>query len=166
MFFFLIDRSLVSTSVQDDAELPAIIRFGTDIETVTLPKSIPFCVPPGEMEKFLNNFIQIFFGLFDTPNREDLQQCYHDSCMFSLCITNLDNSFVPIRQFRYGSLINESRNLKKLVDDQRRSNLLRHGKATVMEFFQKKFPSTTHDGNSFHVDVISSVVCDKISGVF
>ena len=128
---------------------------------MTLPKSNPFCVPPGEIEKFLNSFIQIFFGLFDTPNREALQQCYHDRCMFSLCITNLESGFLPIRQYRYGSLIHESRNLNKIVDDQRRTNLLRHGKATVMEFFRKKFPATTHDGNSFRVDVISSTVCLK-----
>lgn len=127
----------------------------------TLPKSLPYCVPAGEIQTFLTKFIQVFFASFDAPGREELQQCYHDLCLFSLSITNIDNSFVPMRQFRYGPLIHESRNLKKLHDDNRRNSLLRRGKTTIMEFFRKKFPSTKHDGNSFHVDVISAAVCSK-----
>ena len=126
-----------------------------------MPKSLPYCVPAGEIQTFLTKFIHVFFGSFDTPGRDELHQCYHDLCMFSLCITNIDNSFVPMRQYRYGQLIHESRNLKKLVDDNRRSSLLRRGKAATMEFLRKKFPLTKHDGNSFHVDVISAAVCSN-----
>jgi nuclear RNA export factor len=107
------------------------------------------------MENFLTTFIEKFYRLFDTYGREELHACYHESCMFSLCITTLDNSILPIRQYKYGELISQSRNLQKVFDDNRRINLLRQGKMAVIEFFREKFPATEHDGNSFHVDVIS-----------
>lgn len=125
---------------------------------MALPKSLPHCVPAGEMQNFLTKFIGEYYRLFDTHGRGDLHACYHDLCMFSLCITTLDNSVVPTRQYKYGQLIFESRNLIKLVDDNRRRNLLRHGKPAVMDFLRVKFPETRHDGNSFHVDVISTTV--------
>jgi hypothetical protein len=143
------------SSIKDDIELPTIIRFATDIEPTTLPKSLPHCVPAGQMENFLTTFIEKFYRLFDTYGREELHACYHESCMFSLCITTLDNSILPIRQYKYGELISQSRNLQKVFDDNRRINLLRQGKMAVIEFFREKFPATEHDGNSFHVDVIS-----------
>lgn len=78
--------------------------------------------------------------------------------MFSLCVTTIESSMVPTRQYKYGALIHESRNLQKVYDDNRRMNLLRHGKTDVLDFLRVKFPVTKHDGNSFHVDVISTVV--------
>jgi hypothetical protein len=114
------------------------------------------------MQTFLAKFIQEFYRLFDTHGRGELYACYHDSCMLSLCITTIENSIVPIRQYRYGPLIYESRNLQKIVDDNRRCSLLRHGKTAVLDFLRVKFPLTKHDGNSFRVDVIStSVSCTK-----
>jgi hypothetical protein len=110
------------------------------------------------MQTFLTTFIGEFFRLFDTHGRGELHACYHDSCMFSLCITTMDNSVVSTRQYKYGQLIYESRNLQKIVDDNRRMSLLRHGKTAVMNFLRVKFPGTKHDGNSFHVDVISTTV--------
>jgi nuclear RNA export factor len=108
------------------------------------------------MQGFLAKFIEEFYRLFDTYGRGELHACYHDSCMFSLCITTIENSFVPIRQYKYGPLIYDSRNLQKIGDDNRRISLLRHGKTAVLDFLRIKFPLTKHDGNSFRVDVIST----------
>jgi hypothetical protein len=144
--------------IKDDIGLPAIIRFATDIEPIALPQSLPHCVPAGDMQTFLTTFIKTFYQLFDTPGRTELGACYHDSCMFSLCIATMDNSVVPTRQYKYGPLIYESRNLHKIVDDHRRVTLLRHGKTAVIDFLRIKFPETKHDGNSFHADVISTTV--------
>jgi hypothetical protein len=156
----LFNKYLFQTN-KDNTELPPTIRFATDLEITTLPKSLPHCVP-NEMQTFLAKFIQEFYRLFDTHGRGELYACYHDSCMLSLCITTIENSIVPIRQYRYGPLIYESRNLQKIVDDNRRCSLLRHGKTAVLDFLRVKFPLTKHDGNSFRVDVIStSVSCTK-----
>jgi hypothetical protein len=113
------------------------------------------------MQGFLGKFIEEFYRLFDTRGRGDLHACYHDSCMFSLCISSSENSLVSTRQYKYGPLIYDSRNLQKVVDDNKRSTLLRHGKSAVLDFLRIKFPLTKHDGNSFHVDVISSAVSYK-----
>ncbi|UJR28966.1 hypothetical protein I4U23_010183 [Adineta vaga] len=139
----------------DNVDLPPTIRFATDIETITLPASVPHCVPH-DMQGFLAKFIDEYYRLFDTRGREELQACYHDLCMFSLCISSVDGSIVPTRQFKFGTFISESRNLQKVFDDKRRMMLLRHGKSTILEFLRTKFPLTKHDGNSFHVDVIST----------
>jgi hypothetical protein len=110
------------------------------------------------MQDFLTNFIKLFFQRFDTNGREELHACYHDSCMFSLSISTSEGSVVQTRQYRYGPLLYDSRNLLKVVDNNKRMSLLRHGKTAVMEFLKVKFPATKHDGNSFHVDVISTAV--------
>jgi hypothetical protein len=113
------------------------------------------------MQGFLAKFIDEFYRLFDTHGRGDLHACYHDLCILSLCIATIENSGVPTRQYKYGALIYESRNLQKIVDDNRRISLLRHGKTAVVDFLRVKFPLTKHDGNSFHVDVISTSVSYK-----
>ena len=78
--------------------------------------------------------------------------------MFSVCIAPTEGSMVPARSYKYGPLIYDSRNLKKIYDDNKRSTLLRHGKTDVLDFLRIKFPLTKHDGKSFHVDVISTDV--------
>ncbi|CAF1618975.1 unnamed protein product [Adineta ricciae] len=139
----------------DNVDLPPMIRFATDIESISLPASVPHCVP-NDMQGFLAKFIDEYYRLFDTRGREELHACYHDVCMFSLCISTADSTIVPTRHFKFGNLVVESRNLQKVIDDKRRMMLLRQGKPTVLEFLRTKFPLTKHDGNSFHVDVLST----------
>ncbi|CAF1624319.1 unnamed protein product [Adineta ricciae] len=139
----------------DGVDLPAQIGFAIDIETVNLPKSVPHCVPQ-DMESFLAKFIDEYYRLFDTRGRGELYACYHDSCMFSLCVAPTEGSIVPTKSFKYGALIYDSRNFKKLFDDNKRAILLRHGKTDVLDFLRVKFPLTKHDGKSFHVDVLST----------
>lgn len=142
---------------QNDVDLPPKYGFGTDLIPTALPKSNPHCVPH-DLQSFLAKFIEEFYRLFDTRGRGELHTCYHDSCMLSLCISSTDNSVVSTRNYKYGQLIYESRNIQRVFDDNRRMNLLRHGKAAVLDFLRVKFPLTKHDGNSFRVDVISTAV--------
>lgn len=107
------------------------------------------------MQTFLARFIDEYFRLFDTRGRGELHACYHETCMFSMCVSTMDNSIVPVRQYKFGALIYDSRNLRR-IDENRRTNLLRHGKTAVLDFFRIKFPLTRHDGNSFHIDVLST----------
>ncbi|CAF3919959.1 unnamed protein product [Rotaria sp. Silwood2] len=139
----------------DDIDLTPAIRFATDIETIILPKSLPHHVPH-DMQAFLATFIGEFYPLFDTPGRSKLHACYDDLCILSLCITKLEDSHVPMRHYKYGTLLTESRNLQFVTDNNKRISLLRHGKTAVLDFLRLKFPQTKHDGNSFHVDVIST----------
>lgn len=139
----------------NDTDLPPKYGFGTDLITVTLPKSNPYCVPQ-DMQSFLAKFIEEYYRLFDTRGRGDLHACYHDLCLLSVCISTADNSFISTRNYKFGQLIYESRNLQKVIDDNRRMNLLRHGKTAVVDFLRVKFPLTKHDGNSFRVDVLST----------
>ena len=110
------------------------------------------------MQGFLETFIKEFFHLFDTRGRSELHACYHELCMFSMCVVSTEDSIVPTRQYKYGALLYDSRNLKKVKDDTKRISLLRHGKTAVLDFLRVKFPLTKHEGNSFHVDVMSTTV--------
>lgn len=112
------------------------------------------------MQGFLAKFIEEFYRLFDTRNRGELHACYHDSCMFSMCVSTNDGALVTTRQYKYGALIYESRNLKR-IDENKRLTLLRHGKPAVLEFLRNRFPSTKHDGTTFRVDVLSTAVSDR-----
>jgi len=110
------------------------------------------------MQTFLAKFIDEYYRLFDTRGRGELHACYHDLCMFSLCIVPTEGSIVSTKSYKYGPLIYDSRNLKRIFDDNKRASLLRHGKTDVLDFLRIKFPLTKHDGKSFHVDVISTAV--------
>lgn len=138
-------------------DLPAQIGFAIDNETIRLPPTNPHCVPQ-EMQDFLAKFIDEYYRLFDTRGRGELHACYNDPCMFSLCIAPTEGSMVPTKPYKYGPLIYDSRNLKRLYDDNKRASLLRHGKNNVLDFLRIKFPLTKHEGKSFHVDVISTAV--------
>ena len=146
MFFF-----------QDDTDLPAQIGFAIDNETTRLPSSNPHCVPQ-DMQDFLAKFIEEYYRLFDTRGRGELHACYHNSCMFSLCIAPTEGSMVPTKPYKYGPLIYDSRNFKRIFDDNKRASLLRHGKTDVLDFLRIKFPFTKHEGKSFRVDVMSTSV--------
>ncbi|CAF2403236.1 unnamed protein product [Rotaria sp. Silwood2] len=151
----IIQQKLPQLKRVDDIDLPTKIGFGVDNEIIHLPKSAPHCVPQ-DMQSFLAKFIDEYYRLFDTRGRSELHACYQDSCMFSLCIAPTESSMVPTKSYKYGPLIYESRNLKKIFDDNKRTTLLRHGKTDVLDFLRIKFPLTKHDGKSFHVDVFST----------
>ncbi len=110
------------------------------------------------MQDFLEKFIKEYYRLFDTRGRGELHACYHDRCMFSLCIAPTEGSMVPTKSYKYGPLIYDSRNFKKIYDDNKRASLLRHGKTDVLDFLRIKYPVTKHEGASFRVDVISTAV--------
>ena len=111
------------------------------------------------MQDFLAKFIDEYYRLFDTSGRGELHACYHELCMLSVCIAPTEGSIVQTKSYKYGALIYDSRNFKKIFDDNKRASLLRHGKTAVLDFLRVKFPLTKHDGKSFHVDVISTAVC-------
>ena len=142
---------------KDNYELPTKIGFGVDNEAIHLPQSSPHCVPQ-EMQAFLAKFIDEYYRLFDTRGRGELHACYHDVCLFSLCIIPTENSIVPTKSYKYGPLIYDSRNFKRIFDDNKRTSLLRRGKTNVLDFLRIKFPLTKHEGKSFHVDVFSTTV--------
>ncbi|CAF2033580.1 unnamed protein product [Rotaria magnacalcarata] len=154
-FISTIQQKLPQLKRVDDIELPTKIGFGVDNEAIHLPPTVPHYVPQ-EMQAFLAKFIDEYYRLFDTRGRGELHACYHDTCMFSLCIAPTEGSIVPTKSYKYGALIYDSRNLKKIFDDNKRTTLLRHGKTDVLDFLRIKFPLTKHDGKSFHVDVFST----------
>lgn len=150
-------RSICFVRLKDGRDLPVQIGFGVDKQTVDLPKSNPHSVP-AELQDFLGKFIDEYYRLFDTNGRQDLQACYHDSCLLSICVSPTEGSIVPTRSYRFGALIYDSRNYKKLADENKLFSLLRSGKSNVLDFLRVKFPATKHEGSSFHVDVISTSV--------
>ncbi|CAF1458482.1 unnamed protein product, partial [Didymodactylos carnosus] len=171
LYFSAVRQILPQLKYLDDNELSAIIHFATDINIIQLPESKPYYVPDHLKTSFdgILSLIQEYYRLFDTRSREDLHSCYHEKCIFSLCISRPSyDCGIQTCQYTYGQQICDSRNLKCNDDISIRSiksskyarhmELLKFGKQAVLDYLRIKFPATKHDLSSFHVDIISSSV--------
>lgn len=65
--------------------------------------------------------------------------------------------FERLLPFRLSYYLQDSRNLKKQTDKQKRFKLLHQGKLDIVSFLSK-FPKTTHDPNSYLIDMPVAVV--------
>lgn len=69
-------------------ELPAQIGFDVDNEETTKlppPKELYLVDPAGSL--IVRQFLQQYFAVFDSDNRQPLLDAYHENAMFSLTCT-------------------------------------------------------------------------------
>jgi len=133
--------------ILDGKELPAIIGFDDDDESTSssnIPPSIPKLDKNKDATAIVLTFLQEFFKLYDSDNRQPLLDAYHEEAMFSLSAHgrhDLLSAYIP-----------ESRNLYKVDYEKKRHDLLRKGRLGVVAFLSK-LPKTEHDMNTFTLDV-------------
>ena len=78
-----------TSSLQDGAELGPTIGFDvSDDATVSLPqwKSAFLCNSAGS--ELVQKFLEQYFMLYDSDNRQQLLEAYHENAMFSITATN------------------------------------------------------------------------------
>uniref|UniRef100_A0A3B1JXQ8 Nuclear RNA export factor 1 n=1 Tax=Astyanax mexicanus TaxID=7994 RepID=A0A3B1JXQ8_ASTMX len=148
----------------DGHDLPAPIGF--DIETGTI---IPTCkgsyFGSDEIKEFVLGFLQQYYSVYDSGDRQSLLDAYHEGASFSLSIPMSMHN--PFRSF-LGDYQKDSRNLKKLKDPVARFRLLKHNRLNVVAFLNE-LPRTQHDTASFSVDVNTysqTLLAFTVSGVF
>ncbi|XP_074662388.1 nuclear RNA export factor 1-like isoform X2 [Tubulanus polymorphus] len=153
----------------DGLDLPPPIKF--DIPTSTeLPKTLGSHFPNDEVKNLLIQFMEQYYQLYDSDDRQGLLEAYHDQAMFSLNASyhSLDSKDSSRRSTVLNDYMPESRNLLKITDGARRQKSLRIGKLNVVALMCQ-LPKTQHDPNTINVDVsvvTSTMMVFTITGVF
>ncbi|KAK6644792.1 hypothetical protein RUM43_001065 [Polyplax serrata] len=149
----------------DDTVLPPVISFDVVEESkLPAPQAAFMCNPDGRV--IVKQFLFQYFALYDSDNRLDLAQAYHDTSSFSLC------AYYPQYQKSTATKLNmyfqDSRNLFRVHDFPKRQSRLFMGKQNIIQFLSQ-LPKTNHDLSSFVVDLtlFTPVLINlTVSGVF
>uniref|UniRef100_A0A8C6U975 Nuclear RNA export factor 1 n=1 Tax=Neogobius melanostomus TaxID=47308 RepID=A0A8C6U975_9GOBI len=148
----------------DGNDLPPPIGF--DVETpTTIPQCKGSCFGSDEIKGHILRFLQQYYSIYDSSDRQPLLDAYHDGASFSL--TTPFSTQNPSR-YCLGEYHKDSRNLKRLKDSTMRFRLLKHTRLNVVAFLNE-LPKTQHDIASFTVDVntyTNTLLAFTVSGVF
>ncbi|XP_036113823.1 nuclear RNA export factor 1 isoform X2 [Molossus molossus] len=148
----------------DGHELPPPIAFDVEAPTM-LPPCKGSYFGTEALKNLVLHFLQQYYAIYDSGNRQRLLDAYHDGACCSLSIP-----FTPQNPARsnLGEYFKDSRNVKKLKDPTLRFRLLKHTRLNVVAFLNE-LPKTLHDINSFVVDIsaqTNTLLCFSVNGVF
>ncbi|XP_034235573.1 nuclear RNA export factor 1-like [Thrips palmi] len=137
----------------DEVVLPPPILF--DEETAQLPPSKGSYMCAEQGKDIARQFLEQFYAIYDSPNREPLRDAYHESAMLSMsCHINSQNrNSGPRDKAMLNAYQTNNRNLKRVTDSDRRLRYLMSGHAEIMKFLCS-LPSSQHDPHSFAVDLL------------
>ncbi|XP_045850606.1 nuclear RNA export factor 3 [Meles meles] len=117
------------------------------------------------LKRLVLQFLQHYYLIYDSRDRQGLLGAYHEEACFSLAIPFSPEDPGPSSLCEY---FKESRNMKKLKDPSLRVQLLKHTKCDVMRSLCV-LPKTQHDLSSFVVDMwfqTERMLCFSVNGVF
>ncbi|XP_014677623.1 PREDICTED: nuclear RNA export factor 1-like [Priapulus caudatus] len=147
----------------DGLDLPPPIGF--DVEThLELPKSKESFFVNDVVKTLVLRFIQEYFMVYDSNDRQQLLNAYHEQAFFSMFAVRKDNSRGPYLQ----EYLSESRNMIKVKGFERRSKLLKRGRLAVVSMLTT-LPKTQHDPTSFCIDInhySAQLLSFTVTGVF
>lgn len=150
-----------SLRVLDDKALPKLITFDEGDEEdrggagPELPASVKkMCLGAGAQaaEGVILQFIQQYFQIYDSDDREPLGAAYHQDALFSLTCSYPPGS-ASHGSKSLDSYVPHSRNLNKITSASRRLRLLKQGSQEITSFICYDLPKTSHDLDSFNLDV-------------
>ncbi|XP_062249896.1 nuclear RNA export factor 1 isoform X1 [Platichthys flesus] len=148
----------------DGNDLPPPIGF--DVETpTTIPACKGSCFGSDEIKVLILRFLQQYYSIYDSGDRQPLLDAYHDGA--SLSMTTPYSTQNPSRS-SLGEYHKDTRNLKRIKDTTMRFRLLKHTRLNVVAFINE-LPKTQHDIASFNVDVntyTNTLLSFTVSGVF
>ncbi|XP_064483772.1 nuclear RNA export factor 1-like isoform X2 [Ornithodoros turicata] len=146
----------------DGHVLPAPISFDLGTREVILP-SKPSFFPSAPVKQIMVQFLEQYFSIFDSTDRNGLLDAYHDNAVLSLTATKLPSSRSDVKDF-----IKDSRNLLRLYNSEAKMEKLKIGRVNIVSFLNQ-LPHTRHDPTSFTVDVSlveSSMMIFAVFGAF
>lgn len=148
----------------DGHDLPPPIGF--DVETPTvIPACKGSCFGSDEIKAIILRFLQQYYSIYDSGDRQSLLDAYHDGASLSLMTPY---STQNLSRSSLGEYHKDSRNLKRVKDTTMRFRLLKHTRLNVVAFINE-LPKTQHDTASFNVDVntyTNTLLSFTVSGVF
>uniref|UniRef100_A0A8C7SV14 Nuclear RNA export factor 1b n=1 Tax=Oncorhynchus mykiss TaxID=8022 RepID=A0A8C7SV14_ONCMY len=159
------DHASYIRSVCDGQDLPPPIVFDVEVTPAALPpcKASYFCSE--EIKTPILAFLQQYYSVYDSGDRQPLLDAYHDGATFSLSM------FITMQnpsRCSLGDYHKDTRNLKKLKDPSTRFRLLKHTRLNVVAFLNE-LPKTHHDTASLNVDVntfTNTLLSFTVTGVF
>uniref|UniRef100_A0A4W4GQ46 Nuclear RNA export factor 1b n=1 Tax=Electrophorus electricus TaxID=8005 RepID=A0A4W4GQ46_ELEEL len=155
----------VFTSSSDGHDLPPPIGFDLEVAPPGLPSCKPSYFCSEELKILISCFLQQYYTIYDSADRQPLLNAYHDGATFSLIIPfSIQNP----SKCSLGEYQKDSRNIKRVKDSTTRFRLLKHTRLNVVAFLNE-LPKTHHDIASFNVDVntyTNTLLSFTVSGVF
>ena len=134
-----------------------LITFEDDTESssrgprVSLLPSNAKMVVNDQVGDFIGKFLEQYFKVYDSDNREQLAMAYHEAAIMSMQATFSRNAQDETAR----SYLPESRNLQidSLRENPNRRDRLLHQKRLQIVGFLDKLPKTQHDVTTFTLDV-------------
>ncbi|XP_072517714.1 nuclear RNA export factor 1 [Salminus brasiliensis] len=149
----------------DGHDLPPPIGFDLEVAPPVLPPCKPSYFCSEELKSLILCFLQQYYTIYDSSDRQPLLDAYHDGATFSLIIPfSMQNP----SKCSLGDYQKDSRNLKRVRDSTTRFRLLKHTRLNVVAFLNE-LPKTNHDIASFNVDIntyTNTLLSFTVSGVF
>uniref|UniRef100_A0A8C7FMR5 Nuclear RNA export factor 1a n=1 Tax=Oncorhynchus kisutch TaxID=8019 RepID=A0A8C7FMR5_ONCKI len=147
----------------DGHDLPPPIVFEVVSPTTTPPCKGSY-FGSEEIKVLIMHFLQQYYSVYDSGNRQPLLDAYHDGASFSLSLPSSQNpNRCSLREYH-----KDSRNIKRLKDPSTRFRLLKHTRLNVVALLNE-LPKTQHDSASFNVDVntyTTTLLSFTVSGMF
>ncbi|ELR49711.1 Nuclear RNA export factor 1 [Bos mutus] len=148
----------------DGHELPPPIAFDVEAPT-TLPPCKGSYFGTETLKNLVLHFLQQYYAVYDSGDRQRLLDAYHDGACCSLSIP-----FTPQNPARSQSGLSVWQLLTSASPPPTalRFRLLKHTRLNVVAFLNE-LPKTQHDINSFVVDIsaqTSTLLCFSVNGVF
>ncbi|XP_055638003.1 nuclear RNA export factor 1 [Toxorhynchites rutilus septentrionalis] len=133
----------------DDMTLPPPIGFDVTDEVAKLPtaKASFLCDMAGA--DIVRQFLEQYFIIFDSDNRQPLLEAYHEHAMVSMTAYSCSSQRSQQRLISY---MPHNRNINAKSDLESRCRYLKLGRLPVVTFLSE-LPSTKHDPQSFVVDL-------------
>ncbi|KAL6254195.1 hypothetical protein P5V15_014817 [Pogonomyrmex californicus] len=129
----------------DGIELPRPIVFDVVDEVTKILPSQRMFVADAKAQEIASHFLQQYFTIFDSENRQPLLDAYDEHACFSMTITSTYNN-------KLNGYLMENRNLFRINDTIKRQKLLKQGRLPVVSFISE-MPRTRHLLNTFTMDI-------------
>ncbi|XP_046745611.1 nuclear RNA export factor 1-like [Diprion similis] len=146
----------------DGIVLPPPILFDVADEAAILPPTKRMYISNTNAQAIAGQFLQQYFMIFDSDNRQPLLEAYHEQASFSMTASYGSNEKKP------DNYLCENRNLFRLNDMERKRKLLKQGRLPVVSFISE-IPKTKHDLDGFTMDLClatETMMLVTVTGLF
>lgn len=148
----------------DGLELPKQIGFDIEDEKRLPPAKASFlCNSAGA--DIVRQFLEQYFIIYDSADRQPLLNAYHEHAMFSLTTAYSQQVNNSQRLYPY---ISYNRNLMRTRDNEQRQKHLKIGRLPIVSLLSE-LPATHHDPQSFGVDLTlftEKLILLTVTGLF
>ncbi|XP_029051984.1 nuclear RNA export factor 1-like [Osmia bicornis bicornis] len=146
----------------DGMDLPKPILFDVADEGNKIPPSQRMFVANAKAQEIASQFLQQYFLIFDSENRQPLLDAYDEHACFSMTVS------YSHQNNKFNGYLSENRNLYRINETNKRQKLLKQGRLPVVSFISE-MPQTSHYLNTFTMDI--SLITDgmmliTVTGLF